>query len=320
MNELYHHGIKGQKWGIRRFQDYSGRLTSAGKQHVKERKKQTNKTIDDYIKIGKIKVDNLSSYSVGSLSTMTISTGEKYVSGLLNGHDFDWQEVTNSTRYGIQPVSEIAKKNIEVLGNAGKYSFNENDSIFERSINHGRVDDYSMRKCNPEFGSPGTVQNCCKCSATLELACRGYNFMAGRQSYPSSVDAPEYWFKGAERMHMDSDVTEKSITSFGNKTSGILSIQYPDNSGGHAMHWTVDDEGSFEIQDGQNGRRFSSLSDMMSTYGADSSLGIDVFRLDNCEPDWDHLSSDSVLRDPDGSYKSYNRVRNRFSGKVVDTW
>lgn len=31
MNELYHHGIKGQKWGIRRFQNSDGSLTSAGK-------------------------------------------------------------------------------------------------------------------------------------------------------------------------------------------------------------------------------------------------------------------------------------------------
>ncbi len=30
-NELYHHGIKGQKWGVRRYQNYDGSLTSAGK-------------------------------------------------------------------------------------------------------------------------------------------------------------------------------------------------------------------------------------------------------------------------------------------------
>lgn len=31
MNELYHHGIKGQKWGIRRFQNDDGSLTMQGK-------------------------------------------------------------------------------------------------------------------------------------------------------------------------------------------------------------------------------------------------------------------------------------------------
>ena len=32
-NELYHHGIKGQKWGVRRYQNEDGTLTSAGKEH-----------------------------------------------------------------------------------------------------------------------------------------------------------------------------------------------------------------------------------------------------------------------------------------------
>lgn len=31
-NELYHHGIKGQKWGVRRFQNKDGSLTKAGKE------------------------------------------------------------------------------------------------------------------------------------------------------------------------------------------------------------------------------------------------------------------------------------------------
>ena len=33
---LQHYGIKGQKWGVRRFQDKSGRLTSAGKKRYNE--------------------------------------------------------------------------------------------------------------------------------------------------------------------------------------------------------------------------------------------------------------------------------------------
>lgn len=33
-NELYHHGILGMHWGIRRFQNKDGTLTEAGKKHV----------------------------------------------------------------------------------------------------------------------------------------------------------------------------------------------------------------------------------------------------------------------------------------------
>ena len=35
--ELYHHGIKGQKWGVRHYQDKNGRLTEAGKERYRYR-------------------------------------------------------------------------------------------------------------------------------------------------------------------------------------------------------------------------------------------------------------------------------------------
>lgn len=35
--ELYHHGIKGQKWGVRRYQNEDGSLTNAGKARQKKK-------------------------------------------------------------------------------------------------------------------------------------------------------------------------------------------------------------------------------------------------------------------------------------------
>ena len=42
MDELQHHGIKGQKWGVRRFQNADGSLTTAGKQRASATKKRTH--------------------------------------------------------------------------------------------------------------------------------------------------------------------------------------------------------------------------------------------------------------------------------------
>lgn len=54
-NELYHHGVKGMKWGVRRYQNKDGTLTAAGKKRMyreqfdmesKERKEQRKYTAD----------------------------------------------------------------------------------------------------------------------------------------------------------------------------------------------------------------------------------------------------------------------------------
>ncbi len=50
-NELQHHGILGQKWGVRRFQNKDGTLTSAGKKRY-NRENETPKKIGYHAKVG----------------------------------------------------------------------------------------------------------------------------------------------------------------------------------------------------------------------------------------------------------------------------
>jgi hypothetical protein len=55
--ELYHHGIKGQKWGVRRYQNKDGSLTPAGKKRVAEYEAKSKEHVsaigDSSTRIGK---------------------------------------------------------------------------------------------------------------------------------------------------------------------------------------------------------------------------------------------------------------------------
>ena len=65
-NELYHHGILGQKWGIRRFQNKDGSYTTEGK----KRRREDNWS-DDYKRKMEIKKKSIKTLSNKELNDYT---------------------------------------------------------------------------------------------------------------------------------------------------------------------------------------------------------------------------------------------------------
>lgn len=119
MSELYHHGIKGQRWGIRRYQNPDGSLTAAGQKHREKRDaKWTNRHYNSiYKKAYKNSKKELNAYVKQELNPKY--RGQKHGSNYLNEYNRKMAELMTKSASSITAPSGRVVKFVAKRGEMG---------------------------------------------------------------------------------------------------------------------------------------------------------------------------------------------------------
>ena len=117
--ELYHYGIKGQKWGVRRYQNKDGSLTPAGKKRRSSSDEARNMSTDElrqkvrrlnneqrYIDLTKSSSSSISKTADGIERVSRIGGDANRIYKSMNGENNPYSKVANQ---GIDAMSRTAR-------------------------------------------------------------------------------------------------------------------------------------------------------------------------------------------------------------------
>ena len=112
---LEHHGIKGQKWGVRRYENPDGTLTEAGKKrYQKDFYKTVKRETKLAVKNGEFKSDRLKKYLPQDEVKKLAPLVKKMNDDVINegrGHD----EINGRIRIENRSATEVEKKQMRIL-------------------------------------------------------------------------------------------------------------------------------------------------------------------------------------------------------------
>lgn len=260
--ELYHHGIKGMRWGVRRFQRKDGSLTPAGKKRYSD---------DDSKAEQSSKKKGLTSNQKKAIAIGTAVVAAALVTyGAYKLGAFEKFKKT-----GMDAVKGVLEDAIDP--NTGfKLQKEPSNSMFSAIKN---------------VNSSGSNTNCRACSIASILRIKGLDVEArGDVAGGSLASAVNKCFKNAKVSEMyapnKTRVTNYITKRFEEGSSGAMSAEFnlPTGKFQHAINWAVKD-GKVSFMDGQKGvEDFSKYLDFLSP---DKSA--EIVRLDNLEIDPDGI-------------------------------
>ncbi len=285
LDYLSHHGIKGQKWGVRHGPPYPLTAQAKAKAYPKNSKSGSRYGGDGD---GKSSTAKKIAVTVATAYVATIATAVIKQSIDSKVYKKKWKDHREDNAKKL----EKDRKNEQIDPKTGLYLKKKDLGI-----------DDDLKKVNQSYedGEP-FKSNCTMCTAAMEMRRRGYDVAAcglvdsNRGGLPT--DTFTNWFKPPTKhteYNLSTDLGPdqrskmyKKVAAQGDGARGEILVTWSELGGGHSMFYQVE-KGNMVVYDGQNGKKYKGKE--IDTI-LDSCCTAEIRRLDKLTPNMDAMKSE----------------------------
>ena len=314
-DELYHFGVKGMKWGIRRYQNEDGTLTPEGRMRYGSSEKESYIDKARRMKYS-IKVDNDTQTKTEkhahknldkSLAAINIAIDVRDVSmslpiaalGVASMNPLIFAVGAYGT---ISSGSRLVNATSALMKEKKYFKQREKESKIDKKTGLYKktkelTDKEDLANVNPAFKSYNSDKhnNCMLCTTTYDLRRRGYDVTANVASSGYSNGDIKRWYPkakinnvsalGEDGKYSKKALVENTISELSKQKNsrGNMTVAWDGHLGGHSIVYEVNN-GNVRLLDGQTNKIYDNPEKILNKVRQ-----VSYVRLDNIQPDFDKI-------------------------------